>query len=450
MMTTRLHVGLLAALAAMTPALARAGDELPRRGLLGVMLSPVNDQQKEQLGLESTKGTLITNVVPNSAAMEAGLKANDVIVKVGDKDIEDLPSCMRAFRSYYAGDKVKLTVIRDKGKVEAEVVPRPRPKETPEAYDVVYDFAKTPEGRVRLIISKPKGDGKHPAVVFVQGASPFPVDFTIVPTHPFKTMVESWTGAGLVTVRLERLGTGDSEGPDPQTVRMKQDLASYAETVKKLKTLPYVDGDNVFLFAHSRGAALAPAVAQAEKVKGIVTYAALSRPFMEYYMEAAQRRWKLEMMPEDEMKANEEKMARFAKACYVEKGKPSDILAKDPDLAKFMEDSIQGDNVEGMHYEAWQELAALDLGAAWKKVNVPVLALWGESDYMTARTDSELVAKLVADGKGSFQVVPETDHQGNKAADQEESFLAGIGGSPNPKLAETIQKWIKERATSTP
>jgi pimeloyl-ACP methyl ester carboxylesterase len=453
--TSRNRMAQLWAAAIVLGAAPLAMAELPRRGMLGVMLAPVTDQNKDQYGLEKAQGAALQNVMPDTAAAKAGLKPNDVIIAVGDQEVQDLQSFQRILRKYYAGDTVKLTVLRDKTeKVMVDLVPIARPKETSTDYDVIHDFATTKDGRVRTIITKPKEGGKQPAIIIVQGVAPMTVDFGIFQQHPLKPMVDQLTKAGLVTMRVERLGMGDSEGTDPMATRLPQDVSTFSEALKKLRTYDFVDADNVFILAHSSGGALAPLIAQGEKVKGIITYAAFARPFTDHVIEASKKQWELELMKEDEVKANVEKMSRFIKACYVDRQTPSDVFGKYPDLKEFMAKSMQqggGNAIDGLHYEVWQQLAALDLPKEWAKVDANVLAIWGEADFASCKSDSEVIAKAVNAthaGKGAFETMPGIDHMWNHAEDQEESFMAGFGGKYNPALGERIQGWVKEKAAS--
>ncbi len=445
-------LSLLLGSAALLPQTSFAGEELPRRGLMGVQLAPLNDSLKESLGLDSTKGVVVTVVMPDTAAQKAGLQGNDVLVKVGETPVEDVASAMRSLRAYYAGDTVKLTLLRKKESVTAELTLNPRPKETSTDYDVVYDSFGEKGARVRTIITRPRGDAKAPAVLFVQGPAPFTMDFAVFPQHPFKGLVEQLTKDGFVVMRVERPGVGDSEGLDVQTVRVKQDVAVFKDAVAKLKSLPFVDGGNVFLLNHSGGTVLAPQIAQGESLKGVITYAAFSRPIVDDSVEANVRRWKLELLTEEEIKSKSEQLTRFYKACYIDKQAPKDVLVKCPELKELVEPMLQGESVvDGIHCEYWQELAALNPVDGWSKVDAPVLALWGEADFIAAKANSELIVSTVNrahPNHAELVVIPETDHMYNKAEDQEESFLAGGRGTYNPAVIDAAAKWMKTKLSS--
>lgn len=68
-----------------------------------------------------TEGVVIAEVEKNSPASKAGIKANDVIVKVGDNKVSDVAEFRYRLYSYNVGDTVKITVNRDGKLKELEV-----------------------------------------------------------------------------------------------------------------------------------------------------------------------------------------------------------------------------------------------------------------------------------------------------------------------------------------
>jgi S1-C subfamily serine protease len=51
---------------------------------LGIITANLSDHDVSILGLVSTNGARVLEVLPNSAAVDAGLKIGDVILKIGD------------------------------------------------------------------------------------------------------------------------------------------------------------------------------------------------------------------------------------------------------------------------------------------------------------------------------------------------------------------------------
>jgi len=85
------------------------------RGFLGVHLDDLNEQMGEYFGVDDGEGALITEVIEDTPAAEAGLKAGDVIVKLGDNEIDSAAAIHKAMSGTEPGEKIKVEVKR-KGK----------------------------------------------------------------------------------------------------------------------------------------------------------------------------------------------------------------------------------------------------------------------------------------------------------------------------------------------
>lgn len=78
---------------------------------VGAMVEPLAPQTADYLGL--TSGIMIKQVAHKSEAEKAGLKAKDVILKVGTEPITNLAGWDRALRSNQ-GKPVQVTILRDR------------------------------------------------------------------------------------------------------------------------------------------------------------------------------------------------------------------------------------------------------------------------------------------------------------------------------------------------
>ncbi len=87
-----------------------------RRGLLGVTISSVDEAAAKALGAQVESGALITEITPNSAAEQAGLKVEDIIVEVNNKKIQDNRELMNAIGLRSPGETIEISYVRD-GKV---------------------------------------------------------------------------------------------------------------------------------------------------------------------------------------------------------------------------------------------------------------------------------------------------------------------------------------------
>ena len=85
------------------------------RGYMGVQLDDLNEQMGEYFGVEDGNGALVTEVVEDSPAAKAGLKAGDVIVKVGENDIDSSAALHKAMTDTEPEQLMAVKVMR-KGK----------------------------------------------------------------------------------------------------------------------------------------------------------------------------------------------------------------------------------------------------------------------------------------------------------------------------------------------
>src|SRR5205814_1212698 len=144
-------------------------------------------------------------------------------------------------------------------------------------YDVIYDSAGESGKRVRTIITRPKEAKKAPAILLVQVLSPLTVETGSPGPHPYRGIINELTKAGYVTMRVERLGMGDSDGGDINETTVDQDVAAFKAALAKLKTYEFVDAANTFIAGHSTGGMIVPQIAQGSGVKGVITYGAFAR-----------------------------------------------------------------------------------------------------------------------------------------------------------------------------
>ncbi len=83
------------------------------RAWLGVNIQELNQDLSKSLGLDDIDGVLISDVVEDSPAESAKLKAGDVIIKVNNEDVETPSELQINISSRSPGETVKLTLVRD-------------------------------------------------------------------------------------------------------------------------------------------------------------------------------------------------------------------------------------------------------------------------------------------------------------------------------------------------
>ena len=84
-----------------------------RRGLLGVTIQTIDEESAEVLGTEVDYGALITGIEPGSAAEEAGLRVDDIIIGVDSRRIDNNRELANAIGLKGSGDRVEIDYVRD-------------------------------------------------------------------------------------------------------------------------------------------------------------------------------------------------------------------------------------------------------------------------------------------------------------------------------------------------
>jgi S1-C subfamily serine protease len=107
----------LAVVIAIVPTL-RADDEPKPTAYLGVKLKPAEDG----------KGFAVDGVNEDSPANKAGIKPEDVILKLDGKEVGELDDFVQHVRKSKPGDKLTLTIKRDGKEQEIKVTLGTPPK----------------------------------------------------------------------------------------------------------------------------------------------------------------------------------------------------------------------------------------------------------------------------------------------------------------------------------
>ena len=93
------------------------------RGYLGISMNqePISPEMAKHFGMKKAQGVLITEVIEDSPAEKAGLKQDDIILKINDKKA-DSPKELKNYIALLApGTQVTLTIFRDGKEIEKQI-----------------------------------------------------------------------------------------------------------------------------------------------------------------------------------------------------------------------------------------------------------------------------------------------------------------------------------------
>ncbi len=83
-----------------------------KRGLMGVSLQTIDSRNAGRLGLDKIEGVLIYQIAPESAAKEAELEQDDIIMAVNSTPVNEANYLQEKVAMFRPGDEVTLTIWR--------------------------------------------------------------------------------------------------------------------------------------------------------------------------------------------------------------------------------------------------------------------------------------------------------------------------------------------------
>ena len=401
-----------------------AGVNLKRGAFFGAKVGSVSDEARENLKLEAGVGITVEEIIAGSTAAEAGFKAGDVLLAVDGTKIPGTGEFIRTIAGLKAGTSVAIEFRRGDAEEKSTVMLKGRPLEKSDAYEVLYGSVQSRGNRLRTIVTRPRAEGKRPALFLIQGVGLASVDNPVGPLGPYRMIVDDFTRHGFVTLRVDKPGCGDSEGGPGRDVDFDTELDGYRQALRMLKARADVDPNRVFIFGHSMGGAMAPLLAAELPVRGIVVYGTIARTWTEYMLENSRRQMELADNDPSMIDSTLRNAAALLNYLYGEKMAPREIAAKYPRLRELIDQTVTDDRYfVDRSLTFFRQLADKNLGAAWESYEGHALAIWGKADFLSNEDDHALIARIVNrdhPGQGTFLAMNGIDHGFNRAASRRE------------------------------
>jgi Do/DeqQ family serine protease len=98
------------------------------RGWIGVEPSELSPELAETFGVKASEGVIITGVLQDGPAAQAGMRPGDVIVKVDGKNVGNVSELLTAVAALKPGSAAPFNVQRADAQVELKITPGVRPK----------------------------------------------------------------------------------------------------------------------------------------------------------------------------------------------------------------------------------------------------------------------------------------------------------------------------------
>ena len=417
---------------------------LARRGCLGAQVVGAGD------------GVLVVGVVPDGPALQAGIRPTDRIVAVNGHRIA-VGSASSYLRGHADGEEVTITVERSGQEMEVRAtLAAPRTPDLPGAFTEFGEVRLTDGTRVRSIFTAPfpESDRPQPAVFFIQHTDCATVDPEVAQSSGWFDLIETVAQSGFITMRVDKPGVGDSEGPECGTLDYLSELDVYRAALASLLADPRVDPTRVFLIANRGGTTIAPVLAREADFAGVCAIGPIVRPWFEHTLDLMRRQsrdWDMPPMQSEKMLHD---CAELLARVILLGQEPAEVVREYPALAPLAQ-SLGGDRLFGRSPAFHRQLNDADLAAAWSMIETDVLVLRGEFDRYSTPGDQELVARLVNGPTGSrawTATIPKTDPElsPQDSPDYYKIKWSAIVLRPNPELRETVLDWLDFASASVP
>jgi pimeloyl-ACP methyl ester carboxylesterase len=410
-----------------------AKDPLPRRAFFGASLSPVPDSLRGQNGIPQDGAVQIVKVMAGSSAERAGLKIGDILLSADGQPLKtawDLSPIMKKFRG---GSKLDIVQLQNGKAKSRRITLMPFPKETSPDYDVLYESVEVAGDLRRIILTRPHGPGPFPVMVMMGGLGCYSLDLLPDQVHPYKTLYQEFARNGFATVRVEKTGQGDSEGPPCAEQTFHEEVNGLVVALKSLSRFSFIDTNRMVLLGHSMGGFEAPLVAQQVPVQGIIAIGTSGIGWFEYEMVNQRRQLVLQKADYDTIEIAAAKKELAMHKLLVEKKTPDEIVKQDSTLAEYLTYPVS--------YKFIQDLNDLNPAREWKPVTAKVLLLHGDADFVSAAAEHRYTCDIINSyhpGQAEYMDVPEMDHFFVKVPTEQASFDNSMQGRGNTEFSSSV------------
>ena len=367
---------LLAGMGVLTSCTSTRADELPRRPVFGASL------------IADSGGARVDFVVPGSPAEKCGLKTDDIVTSFAGRATKTPVEVVEAARSSPLDQPVAVQILRAGAAKTLTVRLAPAPKESDPDVETIYSAIRVEDTLRRTLTTVPRGSNRRfPAVLIIGGIGCYTIDNPNDPNDVYRLLAHDLGRSGIVVMRLEKSGIGDSQGGPCFNTDFNSESLSYKIALQALRSDSHVDPEHVFLFGHSIGTVVGPQLAIETPVAGIIAADGVARNWFEYELLNLRRQAELGGDSPSAVDAT----LRLKEVCMhrllIERQSEAEIERSLPDCSSHDRYPVAAAYL--------QQVAAVNMAELWTHVGVPVLALYGTGDFVTSEEDHRRIVAIV-------------------------------------------------------
>lgn len=422
-----------AALAVFAFPSASAQSTLPHRAVLGAAARNAADG-----------GAEILVVRPNTPAAQAGFAVGDVVHRIDGRSVSTARDFVDAVRTARANRRMTFSVTRGGATQTLIATLADAPRETAEGLTIDYGSVLVAGTLRRTLISYPSGPSRRrPAMLIVGGIGCYSIDDQST-DDPYRHLAQDLSRRGIVVMRLEKSGMGDSQGPACATVDFNQEHTSNEAALAALRADRRVDPNQVFIFGHSIGTLHAPILANNQPVAGVIASEGAVLTWIEYEYINTRRQLTLAGASPADISATMLLKTQCMDRAMVRDEPVADVIAATPDCANVL--------VFPASQAYMRQLTALNIAAPWTTLSAPALLIYGTADFVTDREEHQQIVDIINaahPGHATLAVIEGMEHALTQGGSQEASWARHSTGEHTPyepRFSQTVGDWICARA----
>jgi pimeloyl-ACP methyl ester carboxylesterase len=424
-----------------------ASDDLPRRGVIGLVVVAADTAKPED---PQTNPPTVKTVVPGGAAAAAGIQAGDILRELNGQPVSGSAEFALMSSRHLAGDSVTIRLTRGRQTIEKTVVLNPRPFESSANAEVLYRSVTVEGERRRTILTRPKAPGRYPAVLLMGGLGCYSLDGALNENTVYGPILSALARKGFVTMRVEKTGEGDSEGPACTDLKATAELEAngYVAGLAALRSYEFVEPEKIFVFAHSLGPLIASLALPKQNIRGIVAAETIGRSWFEYALENVRRQSALVGEPLDQVDADVQAHAKCGYHFFLQH-ETADEVAKLGNQCREMIASYSG-----VPYPYLQQIGDISLAKQWKQIDAPVLVIYGTSDPATSADEGQYLVDIVNSfhpGRATYAEIPGMGHDFGRYSSQAEFLSRRNSPTAHPfddELLAVVLAWLQQHLHS--
>jgi len=297
-------------------------------------------------------------------------------------------------------------------------------------------------------LTRPKEDGRYPAVLIIPGAGATDRNGTLtslnIDTNMYLDLAHLIAKLGFVTLRYDKRGVGESQGERINT-GMWDLVSDILAAIAFLKEQPFVDPEKIILLGHSEGSMLATAANAKCPVCGLILISNAAETLED------SSRWQRQLTYNEfnAKKGFSGVVTRLSRIQTVDKTGEKEAQKF---YKKIMESSEDIMKIKGQQINAkwFREHYQHDLFGDLHEAVCPILAIVGDKDFQSNPENVKKIGAYVP-GETQVHVIENMDHimkefEGDyKPSQWQQNYRAGADKPLHPELQKILTDWLNEK-----